>query len=41
VGFVGYGGPGAGVVRAVEQLGQVVVELEVVPLRQKVAIPNV
>jgi NAD(P)H-dependent FMN reductase len=40
VGFVGYGGPGAGL-RAVEQLRQVVVELEMVPMRQQVAIPNV
>jgi NAD(P)H-dependent FMN reductase len=40
VGFVGYGGPGAGV-RAVEQLRQVVVELEMIPLRHQVAIPNV
>jgi len=40
VGFVGYGGPGGGV-RAVEQLRQVVVELEMVPLRQQVTIPNV
>ncbi len=40
VGFVGYGGPGAGV-RAVEQLRQVVVELEMIPMRQQVAIANV
>ncbi len=40
VGFVGYGGPGAGV-RAVEQLRQVVVELDMIPMRQQVAIPNV
>ena len=40
VGFVGYGGPGAGI-RAVEQLRQVVVELEMVPLRRQVAIQNV
>ena len=40
VGFVGYGGPGAGI-RAVEQLRQVVIELEMVPLRHQVAIPNV
>ena len=40
VGFVGYGGPGAGI-RAVEQLRQVVVELEMIPLRQQVSIPNV
>ncbi len=38
--FVGYGGPGGGV-RAVEQLRQVVVELEMVPLRQQVMIPRV
>jgi NAD(P)H-dependent FMN reductase len=37
VAFVGYGGPGAGV-RAVEQLRQVVVELEMVPLRHQVGI---
>jgi NAD(P)H-dependent FMN reductase len=37
VSFVGYGGPGGGI-RAVEQLRQVVVELEMVPLRQQVAI---
>ncbi len=37
VSFVGYGGP-AGGVRAVEQLRQVVVELEMVPLRHQVAI---
>jgi len=40
VGFVGYGGPGGGH-RAVEQLRQVVVELEMVPMRQQVAIANV
>ena len=40
VGFVGYGGPGAGI-RAVEQLRQVVVELGMVPMRQQVAIANV
>jgi len=39
VSFVGYGGPGGGV-RAVEQLRQVVVELEMVPLRHQVAIPR-
>jgi len=39
VAFVGYGGP-AGGVRAVEQLRQVVVELEMVPLRHQVAIPR-
>src|SRR3712207_6653608 len=38
--FVGYGGPGGGV-RAVEQLRQVVVELEMVPLRQQVTLPHV
>ncbi len=37
--FVGYGGPGGGI-RAVEQLRQVVVELEMVPLRDQVAIPR-
>jgi NAD(P)H-dependent FMN reductase len=37
VAFVGYGGSGGGL-RAVEQLRQVVVELEMVPLRQQVAI---
>jgi NAD(P)H-dependent FMN reductase len=40
VGFVGYGGPGAGL-RAVEQLRQVVVELGMVPMRQQVAVPAV
>jgi NAD(P)H-dependent FMN reductase len=40
VGFVGYGGPGGGL-RAVEQLRQVVVELEMVPMRQQVSIANV
>ena len=35
-----YGGPGGGL-RAVEQLRQVVVELDMVPLRQQVAIPRV
>ena len=40
VGFVGYGGPGAGI-RAVEQLRQVVIELEMIPLRHQVTIPNV
>ena len=40
VGFVGYGGP-AGGVRAVEQLRQVVVELNMVPLRPQVAMPRV
>ena len=38
--FVGYGGP-AGGVRAVQQLRQVVVELEMVPLRRQVIIPRV
>jgi NAD(P)H-dependent FMN reductase len=40
VAFVGYGGPGGGL-RAVEQLRQVVVELEMVPMRQQVAIAGV
>ena len=40
VAFVGYGGPGGGL-RAVEQLRQVVVELDMVPMRQQVAIANV
>lgn len=40
VGFVGYGGPGGGV-RAVQQLRQVVVELEMVPMRRQVIIPRV
>ncbi len=39
VSFVGYGGPGGGM-RAVEQLRQVVVELEMAPLRHQVAIPR-
>lgn len=39
VSFVGYGGPGGGV-RAVEQLRQVVIELEMVPLRHQVSIPR-
>ncbi len=39
VSFVSYGGPGGGL-RAVEQLRQVVVELEMVPLRHQVAIPR-
>ena len=39
VAFVGYGGP-AGGVRAVEQLRQVVVELDMVPLRPQVALPR-
>lgn len=37
VAFVGYGGPGAGI-RAVEQLRQVVVELEMAPLRHQISI---
>jgi NAD(P)H-dependent FMN reductase len=37
--FVSYGGPGGGL-RAVEQLRQVVVELEMVPLRHQVSIPR-
>lgn len=41
VAFVSYsGGPGAGI-RAVEQLRQVAVELQMVPLRQAVLIPSV
>jgi len=40
VAFVGYGGPSGGI-RAVEQLRQVVVELEMVPMRQQVSIFNV
>ena len=39
VAFVSYGGAGGGL-RAVEQLRQVVVELEMVPLRHQVAIPR-
>ena len=39
ISFVSYGGSGGGV-RAVEQLRQVVVELEKVPLRHQVAIPR-
>ena len=39
VAFVGYGGS-AGGVRAVEQLRQVVVELDMVPLRPQVALPR-
>ena len=39
VAFVGYGGS-AGGVRAVEQLRQVVVELDLVPLRPQVALPR-
>lgn len=37
VGFVGYGGTGGGI-RAVEQLRQVVVELDMVPLREQVVL---
>jgi NAD(P)H-dependent FMN reductase len=40
VGFVSWGGPGGGV-RAVEQLRQIAVELQMAPMRQQVAIPNV
>jgi NAD(P)H-dependent FMN reductase len=40
VGFVGYGGPGGGI-RAVEQLRQVVVELDMHPLRDAVVLPRV
>jgi NAD(P)H-dependent FMN reductase len=40
VAFVSYGGQGGGA-RAVEQLRAVVVELEMVPLRQQVVIPRV
>ena len=40
VGFVSWGGPGGGV-RAVEQLRQITVELQMAPMRQQVAIPNV
>lgn len=40
VGFVGYGGQGAGI-RAVEQLRHVVLELQMTPLRQQVAMANV
>ena len=39
VAFVSYGGPGGGL-RAVEQLRQVVVELEMAPLRHQVSIPR-
>lgn len=38
--FVGYGGPGGGI-RAVEQLRQVVVELQMVPMRSQVALASV
>ena len=40
VAYVSYGGPGGGV-RAVQQLRQVAVELDQVPLRRQVAIPRV
>jgi NAD(P)H-dependent FMN reductase len=40
VGFVGYGGPGGGV-RAVEQLRQVVIELDMIPLREQVMLQRV
>ena len=40
VGFVGYGGSGGGI-RAVEQLRQVVIELDMHPLRDSVALPRV
>jgi NAD(P)H-dependent FMN reductase len=40
VGFVSYGGLSGGV-RAVEQLRQVAVELEMVPLRRQIAIPRI
>ncbi len=40
VGFVGYGGAGGGI-RAVEQLRQVVVELDMHPLRDAVQLPRV
>jgi NAD(P)H-dependent FMN reductase len=40
VAFVSYGGP-AGGVRAVQQLREVVIELDLVPLRRQVAIPRV
>lgn len=40
MGFVSYGGMSGGV-RAVEQLRQVVIELNMVPLRRQVAIPRV
>ena len=38
--FVGYGGPGGGI-RAVEQLRQVVIELDMQPLRDAVLMPRV
>jgi NAD(P)H-dependent FMN reductase len=40
IGFVSYGGAGGGV-RAVEQMRQVAVELDMVPVRHQVAIPRV
>jgi len=40
VAFVSYGGPGGGV-RAVQQLREVAIELDLVPLRRQVAIPRV
>lgn len=40
IGFVSYGAAGGGV-RAVEQLRQVAIELDMVPVRHQVAIPNV
>jgi NAD(P)H-dependent FMN reductase len=40
VSFVSYGGPGGGL-RAVQQLRQVAVELELAPLRRQVSIPAV
>ena len=39
-GFVSYGGLGGGV-RAVEQLRQVVIELDMVPIRRQIAIPRI
>ena len=38
--FVGYGGPGGGI-RAVEQLRQVVIELQMVPMRSQVTLASV
>jgi len=40
VGFVSYGGPGGGL-RSVQQLRQVVLELDMAPLRRQVSIPRV
>jgi NAD(P)H-dependent FMN reductase len=40
IGFVSYGGLGGGL-RAVEQLRQVVIELNMVPLRRQIAIPRI